>query len=318
MGTQTIVRTGALDPLALALEAIEQDPGLKSSTKDQYTKAVTNAAEAGVDLTDPTALNAYARDVGSSTRAFLSAVIAKMTRRLEDQVKSKATPDNVAAVTATVYRAEALRDAVTVEQTQGHKAHTWLSQMEVKLLVAACGTRKSGEPEAPIVARRDRLAIGLLVAAGLRRSEAVGLTFEDVKRQPVKGRMRTVLDVEGKGSKNRPVPISDKLAAMIGDWGDVVGSEGRVLRSLGRDKVPGDSLSTTAVYHLVQKRGALIGRPDLEPHDLRRTYAQLGYEAGVPLTQISKLLGHASVKTTQRYLNLDLDLETTASDFIPL
>jgi integrase len=105
---------------------------------------------------------------------------------------------------------------------------------------------------------------------------------------------------------------------MIGDWGDVVGSEGRVLRSLGRDKVPGDSLSTTAVYHLVQKRGALIGRPDLEPHDLRRTYAQLGYEAGVPLTQISRLLGHASVETTQRYLNLDLDLETTASDFIPL
>ena len=45
--------------------------------------------------------------------------------------------------------------------------------------------------------------------------------------------------------------------------------------------------------------------------------AQLGYEAGVPITQISKLLGHATVATTQRYLNLDLDLETTISDFIP-
>lgn len=31
-----------------------------------------------------------------------------------------------------------------------------------------------------------------------------------------------------------------------------------------------------------------------------------------------KLLGHSSVSTTQGYLNLDLDLETTASDFIPL
>lgn len=72
-----------------------------------------------------------------------------------------------------------------------------------------------------------------------------------------------------------------------------------------------------AIFALVCRRGAKIGKPHLAPHDLRRTYAQLGYEAGVPITQISKLLGHASVATTQRYLNLDLDLETTVSDFVP-
>lgn len=47
-------------------------------------------------------------------------------------------------------------------------------------------------------------------------------------------------------------------------------------------------------------------------------YPPLKAHAGVPLTQLSKLLGHADIATTQRYLNLDLDLETTASDFIPL
>jgi integrase len=146
----------------------------------------------------------------------------------------------------------------------------------------------------------------------------VALTFADVKQQPVKGRVRRVLDVQGKGAKNRTVPISDKLAAMIDAWGEVVDGEGRVLRSLGRNRVPGASLSTTAVYHLVQKRGELMGRSNLEPHDLRRTFAQLGYEAGVSITQISTLLGHANVETTQRYLNLELDLEMTASDFIPL
>ena len=76
-------------------------------------------------------------------------------------------------------------------------------------------------------------------------------------------------------------------------------------------------MSTTAIYDLVQKRGKMINKPDLQPHDLRRSYAQLGYEAGVPLTQISKLLGHADLSTTQKYLNLELDLETTISDFIP-
>lgn len=79
-----------------------------------------------------------------------------------------------------------------------------------------------------------------------------------------------------------------------------------------------ESMSAVALYHLVNKYGKQIGKPGLAPHDLRRTYAQLGYNAGVPITQISVLLGHSSVKTTQEYLNLNLDLESTTSDFVPL
>jgi integrase len=62
----------------------------------------------------------------------------------------------------------------------------------------------------------------------------------------------------------------------------------------------------------------MIGKPDLTPRDLRRTYAQLGYEAGVPITHISRLLGHSSVATTGRYLNMEIDMEMIISDFIPL
>ena len=78
------------------------------------------------------------------------------------------------------------------------------------------------------------------------------------------------------------------------------------------------SMSSVAIFRLINKYGNLIGVPGLAPHDLRRTFSQLGYEAGVPITQVSKLLGHANVATTQRYLNLDLNLESTASDFVPL
>ena len=77
------------------------------------------------------------------------------------------------------------------------------------------------------------------------------------------------------------------------------------------------STSSVAIFHLVRKYGAMIGMPELAPHDCRSTFAQLGY-AGVPITQITILLGHSDVKTTERYLNLALDLDTTVSDFVPL
>lgn len=298
------------DPsVGLVLQAIERDPELAGSTKRKYRRAVLRYAEAGHSLTNPNALARYAQDASASERAFLSAAVTRLTEAIELEVKGQATPENVAAVQAAVYRAEALRGAIETKQPKGTKTHTWLSQKQVKELLDTCG--------ADIVGQRDRLALGLLVAAGLRRLEAVNLRFSEVKLQPSGDRLRTVLDVKGKGAKSRTVPISDALANAIDCWAGVVDAEGRILRSLGRDRIPGDSLSTTALYYLVQRRGAKIGKPNLAPHDLRRTFAQLGYEAGIPMTQISRLLGHASIETTQRYLNLELDLTTTVSDFIP-
>jgi len=159
----------------------------------------------------------------------------------------------------------------------------------------------------------------LLVAAGLRRAEAASLEFSDIKLQPCGDKMRTVLALRKgtKGGKPRTVPISDALANALDRWGRHVAHKGKVLRSLDQRKELRESMSTAALFNLVRQKGVLIGKPELAPHDLRRTFAQLGYAAGVPVTQISKLLGHTNLATTQRYLNLDLDLETTASDFIP-
>lgn len=226
--------------------------------------------------------------------------------------KGQATAENVGEVQAALYRIEAMQDAVKVKQATGRKVHTWLTQQQVAELLQTC--------EAGIFGRRDRVVMGLLVAAGLRREEVANLRFEDVKTQPVKssdGRLRTVLAVRGKGAKNRVVPISDALAAAIREWSKVVAGEGYIGRSLSMNRKPGERISGQGILNIVSKRGAMIGKPDLQPHDLRRTYAQLGYEGGIPITQISKVLGHSSIATTQRYLNLDLDLETTVSDVIP-
>ena len=309
--------TSDFDPGKFAIDAIENDPRLQSSTKHKYTRALTNYLGAGHSLTDPLALAKYSNTVGSSTRSFLKAAIGRLADEVEYMAKSGATPENINQVQAAIFKAQSLKGAIKTENGKGQKAHTWLSQKQVKDLLTTCEKTPAENPEFEIVTQRDRLAIGLLVAAGLRRTEAVNLTFDDVKLQPVGDKMRTVLQVKGKGAKDRVIPISDRLANAISDWGGVVGGQGRILRSLGRSKELGESMSTVALYNLVQKRGKQLGKADLQPHDLRRTFAQLGFEAGIPITQISVLLGHANVETTQRYLNLQLDLESTISDFVP-
>jgi integrase/recombinase XerC len=296
-------------PQADIIRLIESNPRLADSTKTQYKKAITNYLDTGSRLTDADALAHYAQGLNKSSRSFLKAAVRLWGDNVALKAKAGATPENIGAVQATVYRIEALNEAIQVEAGKGQKAHTWLTQSEVKELLDSCNP-------ATIQGKRDKVVLGLLVGAGLRREELTGLTFDDALLQPIAGKFRAVLNVAGKGAKDRIVPINDKLAAALDEWRAIVGS-GHIARSITKGGAMGASLSAIGIFHIVRGAGAAIGKPGLAPHDLRRTYAQLGYEAGVPITQISRLLGHASVATTQRYLNLDLNLETTVSDFIP-
>jgi integrase len=291
------------------LAAIDRATHLAESTRAQYKKALGNYLDTGNRLTDAGALAGYASTLSPSSRAFLKSAVRLRAADLEQKLKGGANPENVDAVQAAVYRLEALSDAIHARKAGGQKTHTWLSKAEVKQLLDAC--------EDDVVGRRDRLLLGLLVGAGLRREEAANLRFEDVKLVPRGDRFRTVLSIEGKGAKKRTVPISDALANAIDRWAGVLGGEGYVLRSLGISQEAGESMTAVAIFNVVRKRGATIGKDGLAPHDLRRTYAQIGFEEGVPITQLSVLLGHASVETTRRYLNLELDLDVTVSDFVP-
>ena len=304
MTTLTFLQPAQADIFSM----IDRNPNLQPSTKKQYKKAIRGYLDTGNRLTDANALTQYAQGLSKSRRAFLKAAVKLWGDDVALKAKAGATPHNVAAVQATVYRLEALNEAIKVERSKGKKAHTWLTQAEVKRLLDTCdpGT---------IQGQRNRIVLGLLTGAGLRREELAKLKFEDVILQPVPGKVRTVLNVTGKGAKARIIPINDKLAAAVAQWQAIV-ADGYVARSITKGGVIRDSISAMGIYNIVNKAGQMIGKLELAPHDLRRTFAQLGFQAGVPITQISKLLGHASVSTTQRYLNLDLDLTTTVSDFI--
>jgi len=293
----------------LDMQAIDR-ADLQPTTKAQYKKAINNMLGAGVNPMDYNALVSYADGLKQSSRSFLKSALRMMSLDFEQSMKGSATPENIGTMQAGIMRLEAMRSAVKVSQPKGTKAHTWLTQKQVKDITALCGNDIEG--------KRDWIILGLLLGAGLRREELSALTFDAIKAQPMKGgKVRGVLQVKGKGAKDRVIPLSEVLANHLHAWQEITGG-GNIARAMGMKKELSGTMSAVAIFNLVIKYGKKIGIEGLAPHDLRRTYAQLGYEAGIPITQISTLLGHSSVKTTQGYLNLALDLETTASDFIPL
>jgi len=62
----------------------------------------------------------------------------------------------------------------------------------------------------------------------------------------------------------------------------------------GRNKKPGDNISTTGLNNIVEKQGNMVRKPRLQLHDLRRTYAEFEHRAGVSIEQSSTLLSHAT------------------------
>lgn len=295
---------------APAHHAIIRSADLQPSTKAKYIAEIDRLIQAGIDPLNRLALAEYSQGLSNSSRSFLKAALRLLSAEHVTNLKASATAENLPQVQAQLYNIEAMTETITVKASQGEKAHTWLSPAQVEQITAL-------PDRSTVKGMRDYIVMSLMLGAGLRRDELVNLTFEQIKQQPTKDGIRTVLSITGKGDKDRIIPINNKLASYLRQWQAVTGS-GYVARSISKSGTIGADLSEIGIHNIVRHYGALIGIPELDSHDLRRTYAQIGYNAGVPITQISKLLGHSDIRTTQRYLNLDIDLEQTASDFIPL
>jgi site-specific recombinase XerD len=103
----------------------------------------------------------------------------------------------------------------------------------------------------------------------------------------------------------------------------VAGSLAGRVRTKGGHRTDGN-LSPQAIYNVVSEHTTAAGfvdnegNPALAAHDLRRTAAALALEGGADLRQIQQMLGHASITTTERYLEPMRSLQVTAGDFIQI
>lgn len=159
---------------------------------------------------------------------------------------------------------------------------------------------------------RDRALLETLYGAGLRVSELTGLDRADVDLGAGEGAMGSVR-VIGKGDKERMVPLGSAAVAALRSYlarrDELRHPKTRAIdpRALFLSR-RGTRLGVRCVQALVHRYGALgAGRADLHPHALRHTFATHLLDGGADLRAIQKLLGHASLSTTQRYTHVSID-----------
>lgn len=164
---------------------------------------------------------------------------------------------------------------------------------EVEALFAAAEDRaKSEEP----LSLRNLAILELLYGSGLRATELVSLPRAAVRPgQPF-------LILEGKGSKERLVPISTRASNAVDRWRENVPSESPWLFPSGKKHV-----SRVRLYQLVRSLAADAGiAPDrISPHVLRHAFATHLLAGGADLRVLQALLGHADIATTQIYTHVD-------------
>jgi integrase len=139
--------------------------------------------------------------------------------------------------------------------------------------------------------------LAILFGCGLRRSELVGLKFDDVQ---VRQGHWAIVDLVGKGGHIRTVPIPNWAKAALDLWIAAAGiAGGKIFRAVARTgKVWGKGISQNVVWYVVKSCCEKAGLLHIAPHDLRRTCAKLCHSNGGEIEQIQFLLGHASIQTT--------------------
>ena len=142
----------------------------------------------------------------------------------------------------------------------------------------------------------------LLYATGLRRAEAANLKVSDIDSS------RMLIHVhQGKGSRDRELPLTQKLLGALRDYWRAAKMKPRVyLFPSRRGPVTQEQrISDKTVWHACHEAAlrAGIGKR-IGPHTLRHSFATNMLEAGADLRTIQLLLGHRHLKDTALYLHL--------------
>jgi integrase/recombinase XerD len=179
----------------------------------------------------------------------------------------------------------------------------FLSAQEIEVLLAAPDLSRP-------LGLRDRAMLETLYATGVRVSELVGLTVNQLRLDP--GYVR----VWGKGSKERIVPVGSQARK----WLALYLEEARPGLDRKRQEalfltVRGQGMSRQCFWQLIKRYGRAAGiTTHLSPHVLRHSFATHLLEHGADLRAVQAMLGHADISTTEIYTHVTRERLRTLYD----
>ena len=192
-------------------------------------------------------------------------------------------------------------DTVQRVSTQGvEQKQEYLTEDEYTNLLQAIKVRTAKARKFEFTSARDTLLVTLNLTVGLRCSEALNLTVEQFNSD--------IISIIGKGGKLRKFKVTDEIRARFNEYMEVRdqafndGDDSDLLFV----SVTGKELHVKDINKNLKKYCERCGiDKDITSHCLRRSCATHYLQEGIPVAQVSRLLGHSNPQTTMRYYKAD-------------
>ena len=192
-------------------------------------------------------------------------------------------------------------DTVQRVSTQGiEQKQEYLTEDEYTNLLQAIRIKTNKARKFEFTSARDTLLVTLNLTVGLRCSEALNLTVEQFNSD--------VISIIGKGGKLRKFKVTDEIRTRFNEYMEVRdqafndGEDSELLFV----SVTGKELHVKDINKNLKKYCERCGiDKDITSHCLRRSCATHYLQEGIPVAQVSRLLGHSNPQTTMRYYKAD-------------
>jgi len=261
-----------------------------------------NSVEAYMDDLDK--LLSYLRDIGKTPEEAGLEDLQEMIAGLREIGISPRSQARIVSGIKSFYRFLLLENYIQKDPTEllespkiGLKLPEFLTLQEINDII---GSIDLSLPEG----RRNRAILETLYSCGLRVSELIHLRFSDLYLD------EGFIKVEGKGQKQRLVPISSTAIKEINLY---LLDRCRIEVKKGYEDVlflnrRGAMLTRVMVFYIIKQQTEAAGiHKTVSPHTFRHSFATHLLEGGANLRAIQQMLGHERIATTEIYTHLDRD-----------